>query len=344
MKKLLCFPIALSLAALAVFPAAALAGPMRLDRSFGTNGRVSIPRSGFQESGLIAEAADGDTIVVEDQALGAYLPSGLRDTEFGESGATPLSTGAGRAFQASDLAVDSQGRIVVFGTSRSLGGSAGTATYMGGTVRPSLAAVLRYTPQGAPDPTFGKDGAVLSDLGLAHSNFNSEPVSLAGVGFVDAQDRPTFAAGRIEYVGCFRSAASERERALVRLQPNGSFDPSFGGGDGVEPIEGIETIVALGPRTGERIVGAALPADPCQKGPAGMVFTLDAGGAPAADFARGDGGSSPASNRRHWRSTRSTASCCSTGRLLMMGPSPAWSASIHSAASIEASESGGRSR
>src|SRR5687767_1659932 len=85
--------------------------------------------------------------------------------------------------------------------------------------------LVRFTESGEPDPTFGGDGRILSDLlgDSPGSDFNP-PVT-------DVLIQPD---DRILVTGALKSDGSA---ALVRFNADGSLDTSFGGGDGVVTFE-----------------------------------------------------------------------------------------------------------
>ena len=233
----------------------------------------------------IAEANDGDLLVVAGQTLTAHLPSGHIDRRFGEGGSVPLINSPGTHLRLGDLAVDGQGRPVIFGTLENIGDFAMQESYMGGTIDSSVAAVLRFTPTGAPDPTFGSSGVVRTDLGLPYAEQSGRPVATAAAGFVDSHDRPVFAGGRVREVGCGHGYATRQDEMVVRLASNGALDTSFGDGDGIESVGGITTISGLvAGRQGETIVAASTPAT-CEDGGDGIVIDLRSDGSPEVEFA-----------------------------------------------------------
>jgi uncharacterized delta-60 repeat protein len=105
----------------------------------------------------------------------------------------------------------------------------------------SSAIVLRFSGRGELDPSFGEGrGFIREDFGLA-SEFPTEiPLVGAMAGRVDSQDRPVFVAGVSALTNaCYgHSFINDQPRAVVRLTATGVPDPSFGGGDGISPIEG----------------------------------------------------------------------------------------------------------
>jgi uncharacterized delta-60 repeat protein len=130
-----------------------------------------------------------------------------------------------RGYDARDVAVQPDGKILVVGTHY----VAENHDY-----RPAGFAVGRYNPDGTPDPTFGSGGHVADDFGLRANGVALQPD------------------GKIIVGGLGVPPASQYSRtfALARYNPDGSPDTSFGSdgkaflplsGD-VQPNEGAEAI------------------------------------------------------------------------------------------------------
>jgi uncharacterized delta-60 repeat protein len=150
----------------------------------------------IQADGRIV-AAGGASVTAFDGAfaLVRFDPDGTRDATFGEAGVviTNLSPGDDGA---ADIAIQADQRIVVAGTAN------------------GRFAVARYGPDGVPDPSFGGDGSVRTDVADGYDN-------AAGVA-IDA-------GGNIVVAG----SGGDGSFAVVRYEPDGDPDPTFGGGDGV---------------------------------------------------------------------------------------------------------------
>jgi uncharacterized delta-60 repeat protein len=170
-------------------------------------------------------------------------------------------------FEIADLAVDSTGRIVVFGTATSLA-AGGRAT--------SEPAVLRYLPDGEPDRGFGGgDGVVLAGFGLG-------PAGGMALGAVDAEDRAIFVTRtRGPASGC--EQAGRQDRDLVRLTVDGARDPSFGkrGSRGVAPLHRVSALSLDG--GGGVVLAGSLPRA-CSRGPELAVLRLHANGSRKRGF------------------------------------------------------------
>jgi uncharacterized delta-60 repeat protein len=134
-----------------------------LDASFNTSGIVTttLPGSYTVVSG-VAQQSDGKVVVVgsvfnagnNDILLARYTPLGTLDTSFGSSGFVTTSISSG-VDGAADVVVQPDDKIVVGGTSYD-----DSHSYF---------AVVRYTPSGGLDWSFGAGGVVTSVAGISYS-------------------------------------------------------------------------------------------------------------------------------------------------------------------------------
>jgi uncharacterized delta-60 repeat protein len=163
-----------------------------VDASFGTGGQVTLssPESG------IALQPDG-RIVVAGSFLARVNPDGSADATFGTGGKVNLTV------TANDVALQADGRIVV-------AGSVPDPTTQGITDF----AVGRFNVNGSADATFGSDGLVTTQVFDGGS---------ANAVLIQRDDK-------IVTVGNAGQAAGGRTSsfALVRYNPNGSLDATFG--------------------------------------------------------------------------------------------------------------------
>ena len=198
---------------LAVFVGPLRAGPAdHLDPSFGTGGRVQTSLGGFNETIGVAVQPDGKIVQAgttdRQFAVVRYAADGRLDTSFGNGGAV-LTRISGNEF-ASGLALQPDGRIVVAGYTYAEGSSTDIV-------------VLRYTPGGLLDPTFGLGGIARTDFGQ-----NERPGALA----VDRD-------GRILVAGTSWTGSAEDAFILARYSPAGVPDLSFGTGGRVTTQVGV---------------------------------------------------------------------------------------------------------
>jgi serralysin len=132
-------------------------------------------------------------------ALARFNANGTLDTTFGGDGR--VTTNFSRKYdEALGVALQADGKILAVG-------GAGW-----GGANPKLA-VARYLPNGSLDPSFNADGKVLTDF----------------TSFADyANDVQVQGDGRIVVVGEARAERIDSTFALVRYNPGGSLDSSFG--------------------------------------------------------------------------------------------------------------------
>ena len=174
-----------------------------LDTTFGTGGevttRVQSAVSAIAQS--MALQSDGKIVVAGstgsgDFALARYKTDGSLDTTFGTGGR--VTTDFGSFDQASSVAIQSDGKIVVVGTSN--------ADF----------ALARYNTNGSLDTGFGIGGKVTTDFASTTDQANSVAIQ---------------SDGKIVVVGdLFNFSNGTSDFALARYNKNGSVDTSFGQG------------------------------------------------------------------------------------------------------------------
>jgi uncharacterized delta-60 repeat protein len=186
-----------------------------LDPTFGTGGKVITPVSPVGDGGgnAVTIQPDGKIVVVggaNDQQNNAdfmavrYLANGAIDTSFGNNGVTLVQLPGGDS-SASGVAVQSDGAIVIAGTAIGPGG--------GG----QEFGIVRLTPGGVLDPTFGAGGIVLEQFRPGQDKGGAQSV-------VVGRD------GRIVVAGLGETPAGRGTFGLMRLRTDGSLDPTFGTG------------------------------------------------------------------------------------------------------------------
>jgi uncharacterized delta-60 repeat protein/uncharacterized repeat protein (TIGR01451 family) len=180
-----------------------------LDTGFGTGGKVVTDFSGTGTSSDDPDAlfvlGDGKILVPvttnvagsNDFGLARYNSDGSLDTNFGTNGlVTTDFSGSGSSDNVRGAVLQENGQVVL-----------GGFTSAGG---PSDFALVRYNPDGSLDTGFGSGGKVTTDL--SGSDF-AEGIALQGD-------------GKIILVG----DAGTNDFGLVRYNPDGSLDTSFGTG------------------------------------------------------------------------------------------------------------------
>jgi uncharacterized delta-60 repeat protein len=185
----------------------------QLDPSFGSGGMVftSFASSSFyvQAAQAVAVQADGKIVAAgatgtagSSFALARYLPDGQLDPTFG-SGGKVVAGGGGDDFSfAYALAIQPDGKIVAAGS---------TGPRFLGPV------VVRYTPSGGLDASFGRGGIA----GIGDANGASAVV-------LDRRGRIVLAGDANRGVYGRRSFHEEYYVAVVRYTPAGRLDATFG--------------------------------------------------------------------------------------------------------------------
>ncbi|MBK8092785.1 MAG: choice-of-anchor D domain-containing protein [Verrucomicrobiaceae bacterium] len=183
------------------------------DTSFGNNGSATTTiGTGTEQGRALLLQGDGRIVLAgyssngsnDDYALARYNADGSLDGTFGTGGkvTTTATVGTDRLYA---IAAYSGGRILVAGETRNAGN---TSTDFG---------LARYNANGTLDTSFGTGGLVT----LTPAS-NSEYVYALQV----LPDGKILAAGEANV-----------DAAIVRLNPNGSYDPSFGsGGKAIVPV------------------------------------------------------------------------------------------------------------
>jgi uncharacterized delta-60 repeat protein len=237
------------------------------DTAFGTGGRVQVP-SGVVATTVAADAGGqailggymymgygpGQTYV--DWVVARYAADGSLDPAFGTNGMVTIDVGGGYDY-VYDTLVDSAGRIVVCGTGSVEGQSGFTA--------------MRLDASGAVDATFGVDGKLLTDIpGRAQVVLDGADRLVAWATGVDDAGAPVL--------------------RVLRFQPDGSADASFGDGGEVHvavPGDSYVIDVAVAPDGSLAVAWTTGPADGDQT-KAVQVLRLQADG--QVDAGWGDGG------------------------------------------------------
>jgi uncharacterized delta-60 repeat protein len=266
--------------------------PGRLDPTFGAGGKATIPFPAENDSEVgvkyelpfqftpghlaMAAAPGGRLVVVGSSRIARLLANGTPDPKFGKKGMVSISRPPGRTFVFAGAAVDSQGRILVAGSSRPLPTSS--------TPDPlsSLATVMRFTAKGSPDASFGNGGVVISDFGIKAPQIGSTRyIGGAAVGLrsiaVDAQDRPVLTGGSVTKVsGCDSSSEKAISTGFVaRLDVVGGLDAGFGEG-GLRQISDFESYEqgSIVPGGGILALGLARPTCSGEPGGGGPPLVL----------------------------------------------------------------------
>jgi uncharacterized delta-60 repeat protein len=198
-----------------------------LDSTFGNGGLVQTDFSGGDDYGFgVKVQADGKTVVVGQSgvyplfhtALTRYTKNGALDQTFGTDGkvVAALDTGGDGS---TAIVFQPDGKIV----------TAGSVIHNNFVL---AFVTARFNPDGSLDQTFGTNGSVQTTFGDAAAEGND--VILQGD-------------GKIIVVGSTGagSYSSFNNFALVRFNPDGSLDQSFGAGGKVKSARGVATSAVL---------------------------------------------------------------------------------------------------
>jgi uncharacterized delta-60 repeat protein len=177
-----------------------------LDTTFGTGGKATVDFGGDDFGFAVARQPNGRILIAGSSSVAGAVVARIRangalDPDFDGDGRVVLPGAANGRARA--VLVQQDGRIVVAGNA--LGSQVMTVT--------------RLMPNGSLDTTFSGDGTATIDVGPM--------IDLAG----DAVLQPD---GKIVVVG---STQGTGEIAVARLNPDGSLDATFGGGDGKATVD-----------------------------------------------------------------------------------------------------------
>ena len=187
-----------------------------------------------------APTADGGVVILiqppeelgSTSSLARFRADGSLNRKFGDRGTAPIQD-VGKPFTAGGVAVDSRGRIVVAGTEITLSSEH--------IITAQIPVIVRFSPTGHRDPSFGESGVVRSELGAPtaaevaffgpQSELEEPRTEISGIA-IDSQDRILLSASYTAgHLPCGRDFGVVGRGPLVaRLTQSGSLDPGFGNG------------------------------------------------------------------------------------------------------------------
>ena len=187
----------------------------RLDSSFGAGGKVRTPFEAGQASAAgLAVMPDGRFVVAGDidisgsqgelVAVARYRPDGTLDPTFSGDGKVNAKFPGAAHYTVSAVARQSDGRIVVGGTVVKANGD-------------SAFGLMRFTTDGAVDPTFGTQNGVETTTSLQQFNTAGNHAATLNDILVDPLDR-IVAVGDMAVFGGFRVLAAVRYVARGHAQ------------------------------------------------------------------------------------------------------------------------------
>ena len=219
-------------------PRAAQAAAGDLDSRFGSGGVVQTDFSGGDDYGLgVKVQSDGKTVVVGQSGVYPLFHSAL--TRYNRNGALDRTFGTGgKVVAALDAGGDGSTAIVFQPDGKIL--TAGSVIHNNFVV---AFVTARFNTDGSLDQTFGNNGSVQTTFGDAAAEGNDVVLQTDGkiivVGFSGAG-----------------SYSSLNNFALVRFNPDGSLDQSFGSGGKIKSTSGIATSAVL-QTDGKIVVGGS---------------------------------------------------------------------------------------
>ncbi|MDQ3801556.1 MAG: hypothetical protein M3384_19210 [Acidobacteriota bacterium] len=184
------------------------------DPTFDGDGRVSYDfGSDYGESNAVAVQPDGKIVTAGYTndftrsyfAIARYHVNGRLDTTFGGTGRVVARLPAGSVAAARAVAVQTDGKIVVAGSGSV--DAAGLSDFV----------AVRYNPDGTKDTTFDGDGVATFDVTLNNVSAGDTAYS------IDIQPD-----GKILLGGTTGGSGTFADAALVRCNPDGSPDATFG--------------------------------------------------------------------------------------------------------------------
>jgi uncharacterized delta-60 repeat protein len=183
-----------------------------LDPTFGNGGLVqtnltlsSVNSTALEPDGsvVVAGLSNGATTGF---AVARFTPQGNPDTTFNGTGFQVTQFPGSASDQATAVAIDSQGRIVVAGTTMADGG-------------PNFG-VVRYNSDGSLDTTFGKSGFVIVNFNSTAGTFHTSATSVA----IRSDGRIVVAGNQ---PGVLSGGKTYTQWAVARLNADGSTDSDF---------------------------------------------------------------------------------------------------------------------
>jgi uncharacterized delta-60 repeat protein len=196
------------------------------------DGKIVLAGFATPSAGSTPPGTTHDFVVVR------LLADGTLDPTFGIGGIVTTDLQGGSTDRAYDVAIQSDGRIVVAGWTVPSGGFSKDF------------ALARYLPNGALDPSFGSAGTGIVITALSTNEDSASSVVLQGD-------------GRIVVGGAVWSPITTEyfSAAVARYLPGGTLDPSFGGGLGwvrTDIGSGGDNFYAVALQADGKIVGAGI--------------------------------------------------------------------------------------
>ena len=221
-----------------------------LDTSFGGDGIVTTDFDGqVDQANSVAVQPDGKIVVAgfaatgallnanDDIALARYNSDGTLDTSFGTDGMVTTDLGTQTELGRAVVIQPGDGKIVVTGTVD------------------SNVVLVRYTPDGDVDTSFGQSGVTITDLG---SDDFANAIALTGDGQILVAGHTLGSGGNLDFVLARYSVDGALDRSFGT---DGIVKTGFGGGDDFAEgltVESDGRIVVVGRATSSTILDMAV--------------------------------------------------------------------------------------
>ncbi|HET6248728.1 MAG TPA: discoidin domain-containing protein [Tepidisphaeraceae bacterium] len=239
-----------------------------VDTTYGTGGLAFGPylfggivqtghQTAVQSDGKIVEVANSDSAPMSsDYEVARYTTGGVLDTTFGSGGAVQTDF-AGNTDMGQAIAVQSDGKIVVVGT---------TVFIDSGGVQVQGVGVVRYNTDGSLDTTFGTGGKAMFDMNGGGCTFAREVLIQSD--------------GKI-----LISGQCNNEAMIMRLTSAGALDTSFGsGGIVLSTLSASSQANAMAIMSNGDIIAGGDAADPLGGWNDAALFCYTSSGTPDTTF------------------------------------------------------------
>ena len=201
-RRVLATAFVLTTAIASIPSMASAAADGALDTTFGTGGKVTTAVGVADQGKAIAIQSNGKILVVGDDMADfevvRYNTDGSLDTTFDTDGKVTTDIGTSTTDTANAVAIQSDGKIIVAGSSGGMAPNSGNF------------AVVRYNADGSLDTSFDNDGKVTTDIGTSTEDSGSAVAIQSD--------------GKIIVAG---TSGSSTDFAAVRYNTDGSLDTSF---------------------------------------------------------------------------------------------------------------------
>lgn len=182
------------------------------DDSFGNDGFVYLeggwPRIALQNDKIILESYKQIPIYGFVYSFSRRNPDGSLDYSFGDNGYALINPTDYSTDELYDFVIQNDDKILITGQA-----------YGGGLYSPGYSVITRLNPDGSYDNNFGNQGSVINYFSGYHASWLKEITLM--------DDGKIMASGEVYYSGG-TGGFSGTKPLVVRYNPDGSFDNSFG--------------------------------------------------------------------------------------------------------------------